>query len=367
MFPHILDRIICLAPHASLLALRGVSRALRERVDAQLAEHLVLRSPKSHRYDGVYIHTRGQPSRPHAPVGTDIALPGFAFYPGNVRHTYSAAVEERESRHLRTRRGPRSLAARLLCAAEGAAEEAGRSAHAAGAVEWCHAALVHTHTLDLVGFRIENALWLVDMQKHMPNLKVVRVARSVGFHLTGLSVPDSQHLILSVDTWDSQKHLPVHVTNSIHTATIFVNVHAGRYYHCPEPAVNSIHFRRGQDTTVVFRAIRADQTPYDPGEVCSVLSWRHGLVGMGDGGRVTFVNVSEETHRALGIVPSDEDVPDKYHSAFMRMLETSQAGRLQRSSVDVADIVRSCVRLLGMDEWMAEASEHDREACLSFW
>lgn len=40
-FPHILDRIVELAPPAALLALRGVSRSLRSQADARLGTHIV--------------------------------------------------------------------------------------------------------------------------------------------------------------------------------------------------------------------------------------------------------------------------------------------------------------------------------------
>jgi hypothetical protein len=42
-FPHILDTVIALSDHTSLLALRTISREVRETVDARMARHLVVR------------------------------------------------------------------------------------------------------------------------------------------------------------------------------------------------------------------------------------------------------------------------------------------------------------------------------------
>lgn len=43
VYPHIFDLIVSHAPHASLLALRATSHTLLERVDARLAQHIILR------------------------------------------------------------------------------------------------------------------------------------------------------------------------------------------------------------------------------------------------------------------------------------------------------------------------------------
>lgn len=42
MYPHLLDMVIVCAEHRSLVALRAVSRTLRDRCDALLARHLVM-------------------------------------------------------------------------------------------------------------------------------------------------------------------------------------------------------------------------------------------------------------------------------------------------------------------------------------
>jgi hypothetical protein len=47
-YPHIFDAIFARAPHGSLLALRTVSRDLRDRVDATLVKHVAIRVPYAH-------------------------------------------------------------------------------------------------------------------------------------------------------------------------------------------------------------------------------------------------------------------------------------------------------------------------------
>ncbi|BEJ13970.1 hypothetical protein CspHIS471_0311440 [Cutaneotrichosporon sp. HIS471] len=93
MLPHIVERILELATHESLVVLRGVNRALRERADARLAEHIVLRAPNP-KMHGVYIHSRGLPTEFYGSVSDDIKLPGFAFFDGNAREPYSVSVQE---------------------------------------------------------------------------------------------------------------------------------------------------------------------------------------------------------------------------------------------------------------------------------
>lgn len=95
-FPHIIERIIDLAPYESLLGLRGVSSSIRARADARLCSYLLVRSPKSKRTPGVYVYTQSkQEDEGHEPH--PVPIPGFAFYPEIADRPYSSTLAEEES------------------------------------------------------------------------------------------------------------------------------------------------------------------------------------------------------------------------------------------------------------------------------
>lgn len=70
-YPHLFDLIVASAPHSSLLALRGASKALCSRVDDMLAEHVVLRpgltAPKGAKWARV-VSVSGEPGLPMGPA-----------------------------------------------------------------------------------------------------------------------------------------------------------------------------------------------------------------------------------------------------------------------------------------------------------
>lgn len=371
MMPHIFDRIVELAPHASLIALRGVSRPLRERVDARLAGHIVLRPSVAYFKTGVYIHSLGQRSpEPHAPVGADIALPGFAFVSENERRPYSTAVQEREARLALMCRPPPSLPVQLLHEQEEAAERKRRRPHTARAAEWCEAALVHTRAIDLLGFAPNDIPVLLSLEKQLPNLEVVRFTRSL---VQRLPLPESPHIITSINTWGVGRFYTHNPTDTARTLTMFVNVHAGcnsfsAYVGCPP-------LGRLRHITVVFRAVPAtactDSAPQVILGRLGILRWHHGVEALRTGVRFTYVNISKETQSAVGMkLDDDQGAEGGYEAAFMRALEHDalQAHQLQPYMTDEQlELVRRGVRVLSMGEWMAEACADDREACSDFW
>jgi CxxC motif-containing protein len=85
------------------------------------------------------------------------------------------------------------------------------------------------------------------------------------------------------------------------------------------------------------------------------------------GRRYTFVNISEATHRVVG-VKDRQGTDGAYEAAFMSALEESVLNEpLRRESPEMLrDLVRRGVRVLSLDEWMAEASKEDREAYIDF-
>ncbi|BEI83107.1 hypothetical protein CcaverHIS002_0309750 [Cutaneotrichosporon cavernicola] len=381
MLPHIVERILELAPHEALVVLRGVNRALRERADARLAEHIVLRAPHPLKMHGVYIHSRGQlPTEFYGSVSDDIKLPGFAFFDGNAREPYSAAVQEREKltnhnyKPARPREHrPLSLPARLLLnqkEREEKEERERRSKLTARARDWCLAALAHTRAFDLHGFNAKVLPMFYALEKHTGNVEVVRVANDCGLRSTDWPGESAHHLITSIDVRTPWPHFAPQPSYSMRTMTLFIDVPARRKsaarVHCYDPSMCV------SDITVVLRAVPATSPPlHGPLQEFGVLLWSGRVYECATEPRITFVNISKDTQFAVGLeLEDDQGANGGYEAAFMRALEQCairQFEPLHFPAVDPVEVLHRCVRVLSMEDWMAEASKDDREACLTFW
>lgn len=84
-YPHIFDQIFCLTPHAGLLVLRLVSRAVKDRVDARLFRHVLLCTPE--RASGLVLLSPTGDRLPLVPWDLDPA-------PAPVHRDYDDPIEE---------------------------------------------------------------------------------------------------------------------------------------------------------------------------------------------------------------------------------------------------------------------------------
>jgi hypothetical protein len=268
----------------------------------------------------------------------------------------------------------------------GAFEQTRRSKYIARATKWGEAALAHTRTIDLVGIDAESEAVLLKLEEAMPNVEVVRIARSIGFETRAqpIPVPGSPHLIMSADCWDSDQYRPLTVPVNVRSVTMFINIprrRSGengitsdeRRRRDRRSCFDSFLLRHVQNITVVFRPVDPPLEIGSSGTLCA-LDWRCGLETLVIGGRYTFVNVTEETYPAIATSSDEQDIVDgDYEAAFMRQLERSadleyRLQYLRRQMTEgPAEVVRRGVRVLGMEAWMAEASKDDQEACRSFW
>lgn len=362
--PHLLDRIFEFAPHASLIALRAVNHTLRKRADARLAEHLILRwHLPGAESGGMYFYARGSSPGPHGVVGAEIALPGFAFLPKNELRPDTEALDMARRQLASRRRGHPTNDELYQRAKEVQVELERRKKFVPRATQWCEAAIAHTRVLDLTRDLWGDSHVFWTFSKLMTNLVVVRSPCGVRGQLC---TPKALHLIMSTGAWDDG-HLSSWVHNygaQIQNTTLFVNVEAGRsnrrtkaqYERYPCPG----------DITVVFRPIPAARpgTRSTPGHLrWDTVSIRTLL----SGGRYTFVNISEATHRVVG-VKDRQGTDGAYEAAFMSALEESvlseSTGR--ESPEGLRDLVRRGVRVLSLDQWMVEATKEDREAYVDF-
>lgn len=98
MFPHFLDIVFQTADYGSLIALRGVTRALRARVDERLSSHMLVRAPAAKGTPGVYIYTLFPSS---SGKEEPFPLPAFAFYPYASNRPFNRARAAQEAEWIK--------------------------------------------------------------------------------------------------------------------------------------------------------------------------------------------------------------------------------------------------------------------------
>ncbi len=184
MMPHLLDRIVDVAPHTSLVELRSVNRAPRERADTRLAHHIVLRRPVDLTNPGLYIHAPAPPTPSAEPtVHPCLALPGFDFLPPNDLEPHSSSVQEREHRQLARRPGATMRKGEIKL-------RKGPEPYTRRAGEWCKTAMHNTRVHDPVDLNghwrycREHGNWQTDVpgaiMSQTPGVKIVRITANGG-------------------------------------------------------------------------------------------------------------------------------------------------------------------------------------------
>jgi hypothetical protein len=177
---------------------------------------------------------------------------------------------------------------------------------------------------------------------------------------------------MTINAWKSDGFYLPWPKTPLQSMTLLANVHKGRRVLSNLQAYGSWP-HQVHHIAVVFRAVpEADltdtrgpsQSPRAITEWAIMNHWEQD-------GLWTFVNISEETEDAVGIkCETDETIEEAFHRAFENSWRASWEARFPHRWPNLEEdvrLLRKNVRVLSMEEWMAEASYDDREACLHFW